>query len=253
MLALRMINNCMYHTRCRFHSVIFFHFRWRRKRETSASSSKATPPPFPSLPYPAILRRLLNKKKKTHFLLYHASKQKNTTTIISERSSAFFLLVDCADASCECPMAMSQLLPQSFSTISQAWVFSFPSRARNERVRTRGDVRRWWTISIFPAGAAALFNQFLSARVQQHTHKCLQLSLCKRYTFLGILQEETANSGDRGVATTKHRRCGCENCICRTSCCLLNLCSGTCRGPNIRVLATQWTTARVSKRIFIEA
>merc|ERR1712241_1456325 len=45
----------------------------------------------PSLPYPAILRRLLNKKKETHFLLYHASKQKNTTTIISERSSAFFL------------------------------------------------------------------------------------------------------------------------------------------------------------------
>merc|ERR1712117_700155 len=74
----------------------------------------------PSLPYPAILRRLLNKK--------------NTTTIISERSSAFLCvlvkLVDCADASCECPMAMSQLLPQSFSTILQARVFSFPSRAR---------------------------------------------------------------------------------------------------------------------------
>ena len=105
----------------------------------------------------------------------------------------------------------------------------------------------------FSAGAAALFNQFLSARVQQHTHKCLQLSLCKRYTFLGILQEETANSGERGVATTKHRRSGCENCTGRTSSRLLNLCSGTCRGPNIRVLATQWTTARVSKRIFIEA
>merc|ERR1712117_754039 len=101
----------------------------------------------PSLPYPAILRRLLNKKKETHFLLYHASKQKNTTTIISERSSAFFCvlvkLVDCTDASCERPMAMSQMTPTILQHYLQAWVFSFPSRARNERVRTRGDVRRW--------------------------------------------------------------------------------------------------------------
>ena len=147
-----MINHCMYHSRCRFHSVIFFHFRWRRKRETSASSSKATPPPFPSLPYPAILRRLLNKKKENPLsTLPRIKTEKYHYYYFGEKQRFLFVLVklvDCADASCECPMAMSQLLPQSFSTILQAWVFSFPSRARNERVRTRGDVRRWWTVSI---------------------------------------------------------------------------------------------------------
>ena len=143
-------------------------------------------------------------------------------------------------------MAMSQLLPQSFSTISQAWVFSFPSRARNERVRTRGDVRRWWTVSIsLPKQQHYLTNFWV--RASNNTHISVFNYPCASAThFLGILQEETANSGERGVATTKHRKRGCENCIGRTSCCLLNLCSGTCRGPNIRVLATQWTTARVS-------
>ena len=91
----------------------------------------------PSLPYPAILRRLLNKKKETHFLLYHASKQKNTTTIISERSSAFLCvlvkLVDCADASCECSGIMSQLLPQSYSTIYKLGFLVFNlARGMNE-------------------------------------------------------------------------------------------------------------------------
>jgi len=120
--------------------------------------------------------------------------------------------------------------PKTFQHNLQGWVFSFQPRARNERVRMRGDVRRWWTISIFPAGAAALFNRFLSARVQ-HTHVSVFIYPCASSTFLGILQEEAANSGERGVATTKHRRSGWENCIGRTSSNLLNLCSETCRGP----------------------
>ena len=133
MLAFIIINQCMYHSRSIFHSVILFHFRWRRKRETSASSSKATPPPFPSLPYPAILRRLLNKKKENPLsTLPRIKTEKYHYYYFGEKQRFLFVwvqLVECADTSCAARLR-SQLLPTMRQHNLQAWVFSFPSRAR---------------------------------------------------------------------------------------------------------------------------
>ena len=117
--------------------IFFLLFRWRRKRETSASSSKATPPPFPSLPYPAILRRLLNKKKenplstlprikteKYHYY-YFGEKQRFLCVLVK--------LVDCAVASFECHLAMSQWLPKPFNTIYKLGFLVFNlARGMNE-------------------------------------------------------------------------------------------------------------------------
>ena len=131
MLAFIIINQCMYHSRSIFHSVILFHFRWRRKRETSASSSKATPPPLSG--YLSSEDCLTRKRKPTFYFTTHQNRKIPLLLFRREAALSFLFwvkLVDCADASCEHPMAMSQMTPKILQHNLQAWVFSFPSRAR---------------------------------------------------------------------------------------------------------------------------